>query len=240
MKKLNNPETRDAWIKAQLKALRPGTSLLDVGAGECPYKPFCEHLTYVSQDINIYDGEGNSKGLQTGSWSFDQVDIRCDLLDIPEDRKFDTVLCTEVLEHVPDAVKSLEKIARLVTKDSGRLVITAPFASLTHFAPYHYSTGFSEYFYRFYLNRLGFKIEELTFNGGFFDFVAQELARVSSVHKQYLGRKLPLATKLAVKGCRKLIQRIAEKDSMKKANSSELLSFGLHVVAVSSEETLVQ
>jgi ubiquinone/menaquinone biosynthesis C-methylase UbiE len=144
------------------------------------------------------------------------------------------VLCTEVLEHVPDAVKSLEKIARLVTKDSGRLVITAPFASLTHFAPYHYSTGFSEYFYRFHLDRLGFKIEELTFNGGFFDFVAQELARVSSVHKQYLGRKLPLATKLAVKGCRKLIQRIAEKDSMNNANSSELLSFGLHVVAVSS------
>jgi ubiquinone/menaquinone biosynthesis C-methylase UbiE len=232
MKKLDNPGTRDAWITAQLKALAPGTSLLDVGAGECPYKQFCDHLTYVSQDVNIYDGEGNKKGLQTGSWSFDKIDIRCDILEIPEDRKFNTVLCTEVLEHVPDPVKGIEKIARLVNEDSGRLIITAPFASLTHFAPYHYSTGFSEYFYRFHLKRLGFKIEELTFNGGFFDFVAQELGRVSSVHKQYLGRRLPLAAKIAVKGCRKIILKLAAKDSVNKTNSSELLSFGLHVVAI--------
>ncbi len=234
MKKLDNPGNRDAWIKSQLKTLKPGTSLLDVGAGECPYKPFCEHLTYVSQDINLYDGEGNNKGLQTGTWSFDQIDIRCDLLDIPEDRKFDTVLCTEVLEHVPDPVKGLEKFARLVNEDCGRLIVTAPFASLTHFAPYYYSTGFSEYFYRFHLDRLGFKVEQLAFNGGFFDFIAQELARVSSVHKQYLGRKLPLATKLAVRGCRKLLQKIADSDSENAKNSSELLSFGLHVVAVST------
>lgn len=231
MKRLDNPGTRDFWIKSQLQSLTPGTSLLDVGAGECPYKPYCEHLTYVSQDVNVYDGTGNSKGLQTGSWSFDKIDIRCDLLDIPEERKFDTVLCTEVLEHVPDPVKSLEKIARLVVPQSGRLIITAPFASLTHFAPYHYSTGFSEYFYRFHLDRLGFVIEKLEFNGGFFDFVAQELGRVSSVHKQYLGKKLPLATKLAVKGCRKLLQKIADKDLKNAVNSSELLSFGLHVVA---------
>lgn len=234
MKKLDNPGNRDAWIKSQLKELKPGTSLLDVGAGECPYKLFCEHLNYTSQDVNLYDGEGNSKGLQTGTWNFDKIDIRCDILDIPENQKFDTVLCTEVLEHVPDPVKALEKIARLVNEDCGRLIVTAPFASLTHFAPYHYSTGFSEYFYRFHLDRLGFKIEQLTFNGGFFDFVAQELARVSSVHKQYLGSKLALPTKLMVKGCRKLIQKLAEKDSVNKTNSSELLSFGLHVVAIAT------
>ncbi len=233
MKKLDNPGNRDAWIKSQLKSLKPGTSLLDVGAGECPYKPFCEHLTYVSQDINIYDGEGNSKGLQTGTWSFDQIDIRCDLLDIPEDRKFDTVLCTEVLEHVPDPVRCLEKMARLVSGDGGQLIITAPFASLTHFAPYHYSTGFSEYFYRFHMERLGFRVDHLSFNGGFFDFMAQELGRVSSVHKQYLERKPPLQTKLAIKICRKILQRIACKDRANEKNSSELLSFGLHVVATS-------
>lgn len=234
MKKLDNPGNRDSWIKSQLKSLTPGTSLLDVGAGECPYKPFCEHLTYVSQDINLYDGEGNNKGLQTGSWSFDKIDIRCDLLDIPEDRKFDTVLCTEVLEHVPDPVRCLEKMTRLVNPDGGKLILTAPFASLTHFAPYHYSTGFSEYFYRFHIERLGLRVSHLSFNGGFFDFMVQELGRVSSVHKQYLAKKLPLKTKIAVKICRKLLQNIAFKDQSVENNSSELLSFGLHVVAVAS------
>jgi len=235
MKKLDNPGNRDAWIQSQLKALKPGTSLLDVGAGECPYKQFCEHLTYVSQDINIYDGEGNNKGLQTGSWSFDQIDIRCDLLEIPEDRRFDAVLCTEVLEHVPDPVRCLEKMARLVEPDGGKLIITAPFNSLTHFAPYHYSTGFSEYFYRFHIERLGFRIQHLSFNGGFFDFMVQELGRVSSVHKQYLGKNIPFTTKIAAKICRKLLQRIAFNDQANKNNSSELLSFGLHVVAVASQ-----
>jgi len=231
MKKLDNPGNRDAWIKSQLKALQPGTSLLDVGAGECPYRPSCEHLTYVSQDINLYDGEGNSKGLQTGTWSFDQIDIRCDLLEIPEDRTFDTLLCTEVLEHVPDPVRCLEKMTRLMNPVGGTLILTAPFASLTHFAPYHYSTGFSEYFYRYHLERLGLQIQHLSFNGGFFDYMVQELGRASSVHKQYLGRKLPLKTKIAVKICRKLLQRIAFKDQASTQTSSELLSFGLHVVA---------
>lgn len=63
MKKFNNAENRDEWIKSQLLSLEPGTSLLDVGAGECPYKPFREHLDYVSQDVDIYDRTGNQKGL---------------------------------------------------------------------------------------------------------------------------------------------------------------------------------
>jgi hypothetical protein len=190
----------------------------------------------VSQDINLYDGEGNSKGLQTGKWSFDKIDIRCDLLDIPENRQYDTLLCTEVLEHVPDPVRCLEKLTKLVDQKSGRLIITAPFASLTHFAPYHYSTGFSEYFYRHHFEKLNFKIEHLSFNGGFFDFVAQELGRAPGVYKQYFGSKMRFTTKLAIKACRKLLQKAAIRDKLNPRNSSELLSFGLHVIAVANPD----
>ncbi|MFN3644594.1 MAG: class I SAM-dependent methyltransferase, partial [Gemmobacter sp.] len=101
---MNNEAFRRAWLARTLAALPAGSSLIDVGAGECQYKPLCAHLDYVAQDIAQYDGRGDAVGLQTGAWTFAQIDIVCDLLDIPEDRQFDTVLCTEVLEHVPDPV----------------------------------------------------------------------------------------------------------------------------------------
>lgn len=232
MVKLDNAATRDQWIKQQLQSLAPNTSMLDVGAGECPYKPLCSHLEYVAQDVNIYDGEGNRKGLQMGKWNFEQIDIVCDLLEIPEDRTYDAILCTEVLEHVPDPVRCLEKLSRLLRPDGGKLIVTAPFASLTHFAPYHFSTGFSEYFYRHHLERLGLKIVEISPNGGFFDFLAQELGRFASVHEKYFGRGPAVTTKLVAKACRKLMKGVARRERLKAGvSSSELLTFGLHIVA---------
>jgi SAM-dependent methyltransferase len=230
-RKFNNPANRDAWIAQQLSQLRAGSSLLDVGAGECPYKPLCGDLEYISQDVSQYDGAGNNRGCQTGSFSFDQIDIRCDLLDIPEHRQFDTVLCTEVLEHVADPIRSLEKLTRLAKPSGGKLLITTPFCSLTHFAPYYYSNGFSEYFYQHHLPRLGCRIDSIEFNGGWFDYLAQELSRTGNVHQQYFGKPMPRGYKLAVKFCRKLLQSLARKDRQHGQRSSELLTCGLHVVA---------
>jgi ubiquinone/menaquinone biosynthesis C-methylase UbiE len=233
MQKFNNLGNREAWIKSQLTKLSPGTSLLDVGAGECPYKPLCSHIEYTSQDVNLYDGSGNKKGLQTGKWNFDSIDIRCDLLDIPEDRLFDSLLCTEVLEHVPDPIRCLEKLTRLVKKPGGKLLITTPFCSLTHFAPYYYTNGFSEYFYRHHLDRLSFEVQSISFNGGWFDYMTQELGRTAEVYKQYFGKRMPTGMRMAIKIAKKVMQLLAGRERLNtQHNSSELLTCGLHVVAV--------
>jgi ubiquinone/menaquinone biosynthesis C-methylase UbiE len=68
-----------------------------------------------------------------------------------------------VLEHVPDPTKVLDEFARLL-KSGGKLILSAPFASLVHFAPYHYCSGFSSYWYEHHLPQRGFQIEELTPN----------------------------------------------------------------------------
>ena len=67
----------------------------------------------VAQDIAEYDGLGDVCGLQTGVWDTSQLDFVCDLNEIPEDRLYDTVFCSEVLEHVTDPVSALEKLIRL-------------------------------------------------------------------------------------------------------------------------------
>src|SRR5262249_10145044 len=135
-----NAATRDAWVAEVLAELPTGARLLDAGAGECQYKKHCGHLQYVAQDNAVYDGKGDA-GLQTGTWDFSKIDIISGCPEMREaDASFDAVLCTEVLEHLPDPVRALEEMARLL-RPGGTFIITAPFWSLTHFAPYHYATG---------------------------------------------------------------------------------------------------
>jgi SAM-dependent methyltransferase len=229
--RLKNAKAREQWIAAKLRSLPAGSSILDVGAGECAFKKYCEHLEYTSQDVAEYDGTGNRKGLQTRTWDFDQIAIVCDLYDVPEDKLYDAVLCTEVLEHVTDPVRALEKISHLV-KPGGLIIVTAPFCSLTHFAPYHYTTGFSEYFYRTHFERLNCRLETLEPNGGYFDYMDQELGRLGSVRRKYGKWPLDPVSLTCVFLARMSVRLLAAMDGPRSRRaSSELLTFGWHVVA---------
>jgi len=223
-----NAATRDAWVAEALAALPSGARLLDAGAGECQYKKHCGHLKYVAQDNAVYDGKGDA-GLQTGNWDFSQVDIVSDILNIPEpDASFDAVLCTEVLEHLPDPVRALDEMARLL-RPGGMFIITAPFWSLTHFAPYHYATGFNRYFYEFHLNRLGFNIVEMTPNGNFFECVGQELRRVTDMALQFAGGDKPTQLELQAT---QIVLAMVERMSARDTGSPEMLHFDCQVRAV--------
>jgi SAM-dependent methyltransferase len=229
-----NQSNRDAWIRAKLASITPGLRILDVGAGECPYRKDCAHLDYVSQDLALYNGSGDATGLQTGSWDTDHIDLRCDILDIKEpDGSFDIVLCTEVIEHVPDPPAVLEVLARLV-KPNGRILLTAPFASLTHFAPYFYCTGFSRYFYEHHLNRLGLKPIEITANGDYFEYLAQELRRIPETAKRFSRARINILDQLVMAYLRRRLERIHQGQDA--AQSSELLCFGLHIDALKVPE----
>src|SRR5580692_2586535 len=130
-----NELPRIVWVRTELQSLPRGIRLLDAGAGEQQYKKFCQHLHYVSQDFGQYNGKGDQRGLQTGSWSYSGIDIVSDITDIPEpDASFDAILCTEVFEHIPDPLRALDEFRRIL-KPGGTLILTAPFASLVHFAP---------------------------------------------------------------------------------------------------------
>ena len=188
-----NEEKRQQWLALALTAIPSGLRILDAGAGELRNKPLCAHLAYVSQDVCQYDGGGNAPGLQTGTWNTSRIDLVCDIVNIPEaDASFDIVLCSEVFEHLPDALKALDEFARLL-KPGGTLILTAPFASLVHFAPYHYATGFSRYWYEYHLPTRNFEILELVPNGDWFSYIKQEMLRLPGMARQYGDRCWPLA-----------------------------------------------
>ncbi|TWT95621.1 class I SAM-dependent methyltransferase [Neorhodopirellula pilleata] len=232
MPRIKNLKARQNWVQQTLESIPAGSRILDVGAGECQYKQYCSHLNYLSQDIAQYDGKGNRKGLQTQHFDRTQLDFVCDLYDIPEDELFDAVLCTEVLEHVVDPVRAVEKLTRLV-KPEGLLIITAPFVSWTHFAPYHYATGFSEYFYNEQMSNHGFEIVELQPNGGFFDVMDQEIGRVGSVRRRYGGMFIDPISFVCLTAARMSVRIMAALDGPRdKRRSSELATFGWHMKAV--------
>jgi len=189
-------DVRVKWVRNALSKIPAGSRLLDAGAGELRFKPDCGHLEYVAQDFGQYHGKGD-EGLQTGNWDNDRLDIVSDITAIPvPDASFDAILCTEVLEHVPDAVAALSEFTRIL-RPGGFLLVTAPFASLTHFAPYHFC-GYNKYWYQHHLPRLGFQIEELEHNGSWFHFIAQELRRSRFIGRMYSNKILALLTRLAV------------------------------------------
>lgn len=129
----SNKSNRDEWLKETLNKIPQGSRILDAGAGELQYKPLCGHLDYVSQDFAQYDGIGDDKGFQMGSWDQSKLDIISDITEIPEDDgSFDAIMCVEVFEHLPEPLKAIGEFSRLL-KSGGHLVITAPFCSLTHF-----------------------------------------------------------------------------------------------------------
>ena len=226
-----NETVRKKWLKTTLERVSPGLRLLDAGAGELANKEFCGHLDYVSQDFCQYEGTGDNKGLQTGSWNTKKIDIIGDITNIPEaDESFDVILCTEVFEHLPDPVKALEEFQRLLKK-GGMLIVTAPFCSLTHFAPYHYSSGFNLYFYEYHLKRLGFKLSEVTRNGNFFEYLGQEIRRVPLVTDKYTSKKVSRIERFAMKIVLGMLERFSENDT----SSDELLCYGYHVVAIKEQ-----
>lgn len=224
---LDVDENRVVWLEKVLSELPTGSRILDAGAGEQRFKKLCGHLKYVAQDFGGYDGKGNSAGLQTGKWDQSNLDIVSDIADIPEPNgSFDAILCTEVLEHLPDPIAAIKEFSRLLKK-GGWLIITAPFCSATHFAPYHFCSGFNRYFYEKHLSDGGYEITELKTNGNFFEYIAQETRRIPLMVKMYTGKKFYFWNYFLLVFFLVFLKKYSRRDE----GSAEFLNLGFYVLA---------
>lgn len=233
-KKLYNSGTknlinREKWLLTTLQKIKPGSKILDAGAGELKYKQFCIHLNYTSQDFAQYDGIGNSVGLQTKTWDNSKVDIISDITTIPVDNNsFDAIMCIEVFEHIPYPITAVGEFSRILKKD-GLLILTVPFSAMTHFAPYFFNTGFSKYWHERILKENGFEILDLNYNGNYFEHLAQEVRRLYSISTNY--SKCGFLLKKTIRFLEIFMLVILTYLSKHNKNSEELLCYGINILA---------
>ena len=105
-------------------------SVLDVGCGEMPFRTLINpQVRYTGLDVP----QASDFGMRSDGeiFSFDGRTI-----PFP-DASFDTVLCTEVLEHADDPVMLADEILR-VLRPGGVFLATVPFSARVHYAPHDY------------------------------------------------------------------------------------------------------
>jgi SAM-dependent methyltransferase len=171
---------RDRWVAHQARSLPPGSKVLDVGAGPCLYRRLFAHCDYKTQDFMQYEGSAIGPLADKDMWRYGKIDYVCDATAIPvPDASFDAVLCTEVLEHVPEPIRVVNELSRILRK-GGRLWLTAPLGCGLHQEPHHYYGGYTPYWYRRFLSEAGFEQINVIPNGGFFRHYGQESGRFSA------------------------------------------------------------
>jgi SAM-dependent methyltransferase len=149
--------TIQSACKQWAKELPGGGTVLDVGCGLQPYRPWIEAAGLKYRGIER-DGSATSGTSDVVSW---------DLTRTPwpfPDAEFDAILCTEVIEHVPRPDRVLSECAR-VCKAGSLMVLTAPFTWPEHEAPFDYYR-FTQYGLRRLIEDADFSVEEMTARGG--------------------------------------------------------------------------
>jgi SAM-dependent methyltransferase len=157
----------EKWIQRAADSLGPGAMVLDAGSGKGIYSRLFDHVTYESADFCKVEK------------AYSEQTYVCDLKDIPvEDARYDLVLCTQVLEHIPEPELVLRELHR-VLKPGGFLWLSAPFFYEEHEKPYDFYR-YTQFGLEHLFSKAGFKVVEIEWLEGYFGTLSYQLALASN------------------------------------------------------------
>lgn len=139
--------------------------VLDVGCGHMPFR------ASVLRHAASYEGldvEARAEGVT-------YVSDAVTMTGVPRDA-FDTVLCLEVLEHVPDPRGVLASIAS-VLRPGGTLILTVPHLSRLHEEPHDYYR-YTGYGLRALADAAGLEVVSIAAHAGVLSFLSHQLSTV--------------------------------------------------------------
>ncbi len=138
---------------------------IDVGCGDMPFKSLLE------KHVDRYDSVDIEKRAPDVSYLADITDM-----SVIDNNHYDSALCLDVLEHVPDPSKALSEIYRIL-KQGGKLVCTVPHLSRLHEVPHDYYR-YTQYGLAHLLEKAGFHVILLKPTGGLFCFLGHQVSSI--------------------------------------------------------------
>lgn len=136
---------------------------IDLGCGTIPFK------SIASDQISVY----HTLDLQPRGTDTTYVGDVQDMHMI-RDSSYDSAICLEVLEHVPDPQRAVGEIQRIL-RPGGVAIISVPHLSRLHDVPHDYYR-FTKYGIRHLLETSGFVVLEIREKGGLVSFLAHQVS----------------------------------------------------------------
>ena len=139
--------------------------VIDVGCGDMPFK------VQISESGSVYDTldiEARTEGVKYIGSVLDMHMI--------DDCTYDTAICLEVLEHVPQPFKAANELNRIL-KPNGTFIMSVPHLSRLHEQPHDYYR-YTKYGIRALLEDNGFEILEMKVCGGIFSFLGHQISTI--------------------------------------------------------------
>lgn len=153
----------EAFAREAAQSVAVGSRVLDAGAGDCPYRGFFKHTEYESADFCQVEGS-----------LYGEITYICDLGSIPvEDNRYDLVLCTQVMEHLPEPDVVLQELFR-VLKPGGTIWVSAPLFYPEHQIPYDFYR-YTQYGMKHKLEHAGFSIQRSQWLEGYYGTLSFQL-----------------------------------------------------------------
>jgi SAM-dependent methyltransferase len=155
--------------------------LLDLACGNVPF--FLAYRDYISDNICV----DWTSTLHKNNY----LDFECDLTKpLPfKDEEFDTIILSDVLEHIPQPETLWKEMFRILSVD-GKIIMNVPFYYCLHEQPHDYYR-YTEFALRRFVENSGLKVIQLEPVGGapeiMADIFAKNILRVPKI-----GRLLAL------------------------------------------------
>lgn len=135
--------------------------ILDAGAGSSVYKYMFSKYKYFAVDTHSDEG----------------LDCLANIEHLPfRQNKFDTIFCSQVLEHLSTPCNALSEFYR-VLKPDGTLILTVPHLSCYHELPNDYYR-FTAQGISFLLKKTGFRIIQIKPCGSLLCFIGHIFSRI--------------------------------------------------------------
>jgi len=161
---------RDLFLKHRV-ALRG--YVLDIGCGRRPFQNYIEGR-YIGVEYSILLNP----------------DIVADARRLPfRDETFDSVMCTEVLEHVPEPRLVIIEMRRVLRK-AGVAYVTVPMSWCLHYEPHDYYR-FTKYGLKYLLESNGFEVVLLDRAGGLVSLIGVRVVDILFVLAYRVGFLFP-------------------------------------------------